>query len=150
MPYTLRVTAIPDAGGFRPDTFDHVLQREIELPPLNPTYRHTLIAAEVADDGTSAQLVVRSDPPEATSLDGGLRLIDGTPPAWVRVVDDAGTVLVEGAYPAPLRAGQDVAVGADHFTVADVSWPGRNPDTGVCSGDVDWQVAKVTPAGQPS
>lgn len=147
MPYTLRVTALPDAGGFTAGSFDHVLQQEIELPPLNPAFRHTLIAADVAADGSSAELVVRSDPPERVSIDGGLRIVDATPPAWVRVVDRDGNVLVEGAQPAPLSEGQDVAVGDKHYRVTAVSWPGRDPITGVCSGDVDWQVAEVIPSG---
>jgi hypothetical protein len=155
--FTTRITVYPDisvqpdgSGGFQPDSFAELLQLEIRLPGLDPTYTHTLVDVAVAADRNSADLTVRSQAPAALSLDRSLRVVSGTPTAWVRVVDQAGTTLAEGSYPAPLRPSQRVAVGADQYLVQTVTWPGRDPQTGMCTGDVDWQVATVIPQPQPA
>jgi hypothetical protein len=45
-----------------------------------------------------------------------------------------------------LQPNQEVAIGEVHYVVASVSWPGRDPGTGICRGEVDWQQVVV---GEP-
>ena len=155
--FTTRITVYPDiavqpngSGGFQPDSFAELLQREIHLPGLDPRYTHTLVDVVVAADRDSAELKVQSQPPATLSLDRSLRVVSGTPTAWVRVVDQVGTTLAEGQFPAPLRPSQRVAVGDDQYLVQAVSWPGRDPQTGVCTGGIDWQVATVLAQPRPA
>jgi hypothetical protein len=143
MPLTIRVMVTPDVGSFQPDSFQELLQRHIVLPGLDPLWTHTLTAVDVAPSGTAAQLTLASTPPGVPQLVGGLRIVHGSPEACVRVFDQAGEQLAETRFPAPLQPGQEIAVGNVHYRVESESWPGRNPDTGVCSGDLDWQHVVV-------
>jgi hypothetical protein len=146
----IKVVLTPDVpGGFRPDTFTHLLQRQVHVPGLDRGYLHTLIAAAVAEDGDSAELTIHSQAYAAKSLDRGIRFLNGTPPAHVRVfhheATGEGEHLAEVQLPAPLRQGQRVELGGQEFVVQRHSWPGRCPERGVCEGDVDWQHAHLVP-----
>lgn len=145
MSLTVRATVYPDLpGGFNPDTFQHLLQTHIHLPGLDPTWTHLLIASKVSDDGDQAELTVMSEPISPLSLEHTLRIVNGTPPAHIRVHDQNGTVLAEIQHSAPLHEGQEIAHAGTHWRVTSVEWPHRHPDTGVCEGDIDWQHATVT------
>ncbi|WP_447010003.1 hypothetical protein [Saccharothrix hoggarensis] len=133
----------PDRGTFLPTSFSELLQRAIVLPGLDPSWEHTLIDIAVAEDGGSAELTMSSSPPEVPGMVGGLRLTHGSPTAAIRVYDGAGVLLSEGRYPAPLREGQEIAVGDVHYRVVSTAWPGRDPATGACLGAVDWQHVVV-------
>lgn len=137
-------SVFPDTIAFPPDAFADLLQREISLPSLARDWTHTLVDIAVADDGSVAHLRVLSEPPHPIPMDDALRIVTTTPAARVRVVDEAGEQLVEGAYPAPLQEGQRVAVGDRHYVVVSVDWPGRDPISGTCRGAIDWQVATVS------
>lgn len=150
MAFTARITVYPDVpGGFGPGSFTDLVQHEVDLPGLDSTWTHTLIAVSVAGDGGSADLTVVSEPSAAMSLTHHLRVV-GTPAAHVRVVDTSGATLVETATAAPLYEGQTVAVGDRHFLVQSVGWPGRHPETGACAGDLDWQHVTVTEQPRPA
>jgi hypothetical protein len=150
MTLTTRVTVYADGPGlFNPDSFDGLLRTRITLPGLDPTWQHTLLDVVVAEDGASAELVVESEPEVATAVEG-IRLVDGTPPAKVRVVDETGARLAETALPAPLIEGQEIELGGTHYRVVEIAWPNRHPDSRSClRGDYDWQVATVVPAPRP-
>ncbi|MEK6443654.1 hypothetical protein [Pseudonocardia sp. T1-2H] len=146
MTFQLRLLVRCDTpGGFAPGSFEALLQTVVHIPGLDPTWTHTLIDAVVAEDGGSAEFTVHSAPNVALSLDASLRVVTSTPAAWVRAVDEAGTVLAESSYAAPLRETQEVEIAGQHYTVTATSYPGRNPETGACAGDIDWQVAVVAP-----
>lgn len=149
MPWLDTITVLPDTGTFLPTTFQDLLQQRIDLGGLDPRYYHTLVGVQVAEDGSSAQLQVVTEPIDPLNLTRTLRVHDGTPLAHVRVVDDTGTVLMEGQYTAPLQPGQMVAIGADYYLVTVVAWPNRGAG-GVSSGAVDWQLVTVTAASSPS
>ena len=87
--------------------------------------------------------------PGSRPVDTALRVIDATPPAHVRVLDDAGQVLHEGQHAAPLRHDQPVQIGGRRYLVSGLDWPGRDIATGVCRGDVDWQHVTVRPTEPP-
>jgi hypothetical protein len=148
----IKVVITPDIpGGFRPDTFHHLLQLRIMLPGLDTRYIHTLIGAQVAGDGDSAELTVHSEAIAPTNLTEGLRFLNGTPMARVRVLDPDGvSLLAETQLNAPLREGQRIAIGDDEYQVMTTDWPGRDRATGVCHGDVDWQHAYAWPAEAPA
>lgn len=134
-------------GGFPDHAFADLLQRHVHIPGLDQAWHHTLINVTVASDRASATLTVQSEPVAAVRVDQHLRVVQGVPPAWVRVHDQSGQVLAEAALSAPLQPGQTVEVGGVvHHVSADPHWPGRHPDTGMCVGDKDWQHVTVTPA----
>lgn len=150
MAFECRVTVYPDTGTFQPSSFRDLVQRQVELPGLDGTWTHTLIDVTVAPDGSSAELRVHSEPAHALSLDASMRVLQGVPPARVRVHDEAGTVLHECALSAPLHPGQRVELGgAEYHVVGLPEWPGRHPEYGVCLGDLDWQHVTVRPDPQP-
>ncbi len=150
MAFTARITVYPDVpGGFTPTSFADLVQHEVHLPGLDTSWTHTLIGVSVALDGSSADLTVSSEPIAALSLDQHLR-ITGAPAARVRVVDGAGMVLAENSFSAPLQDGQEVEVAGEMYTVTSSSWPGRDPVTGICEGDLDWQVAVVVATPRPA
>lgn len=142
--FTTKILA--DGGPFLPTSFRDLLQKHILLPGLDPAWEHILVDVDVAADGSAALLAVSSTPPPATELTAPIRLVAGTPPAFIRVIDGQGSLLAEGRYASPLQPNQEVAVGEVHYVVASVSWPNRNPDTGICRGEVDWQQVVV---GEP-
>ncbi len=153
MAFELRITLSPDIpGGFRPTTFDHLLQHRIELPGLDRQHVHTLIHADVAADGNAAELTIHSEPIAPLSLDQGIRFVNGTPHARVKAVTPDGEELAAVQLMAPLRKGQRVAIGESEYVVADTGWPLRHPRTGVCSGEIDWQHATLIPVdpGSPT
>lgn len=138
-------------GGFNAHTFDHLIQQRISLPVLNLQYVHTLLGARVAEDGSVAQLLVRSEPIAPMRMDRHLRVLNGVPPAHVRAVTPDGEVVHEAQLSAPLRPGQKIQIGSQDYYVGQHEWPGRHPETGVCHGAVDWQQVTVTPiAPEPS
>ncbi len=147
MAHEIKFVLTPDiANGFRPDTFDHLLQMRVMLPGLDTRYIHTLIGARVAGDGDSAELTVHSEAVAATDLSEGIRFLNGTPMARVRVVSDGGeSLLAETQLNAPLRDGQRITIGEYEFLVMSTDWPGRDRLTGVCRGEIDWQHAYVVP-----
>lgn len=154
--FQARITVFPDIpsqpdgrGGFAPGSFADLIQHEIHLPGLDPGCTHTLVAATVAEDRGSAELTVVSEPLAVMSLDRTLRVVNGTPPAHVRVTTSEGVVLAESTYPAPLQQGQDVELGGSHYRVTSADWPGRHPETGACEGDIDWQHVVVTAQPRP-
>jgi hypothetical protein len=143
--YRVRFKMAPAVGRFNADSFDHLMQRPIQHPSLDRQSVHTLIDAEVAPDGSHVELHVHSQPMNPMSLDNHIRILNGCPPAYVRAQLADGTVLFEGTMPAPLRPSQRVAIGQAEYYVGACAWPGRDPQTGVCKGDVDWQQCIVTP-----
>jgi hypothetical protein len=140
-------TVVPDqaSGPYRQDSYAELVQRAIKLPGLDPAWTHTLVQVVVAADGFSADLTVVSTPPAAAQMVDGLRLDYGSPTAAVRVFDAAGQQLSEGQYPAPLQVGQTVWIGDTRYQVVSEDHPGRAPETGVCTGDIDWQHVVVSP-----
>lgn len=147
MSFTARVTVAPDIeGGFQPGTFADLLQTHVHLPGLDPAWTHTLVGVDVAADGNSAELTVLSAPIAPMSLDRSMRLVNGCPPANVRALDEAGTVLAEATHAAPMQVGQVVDIAGTHWRVTAEEWPGRHPETGVCEGGLDWQHITVTAA----
>lgn len=155
--FQARITVYPDVpaqpdgrGGFTPSSFADLLQHEIHLPGLDPAWTHTLVAVAVAEDRSSAELAVVSEPLTALSLDRNVRIVNGTPAAHVRVVTVGGVVLAESTYPAPLYISQEVEIGGTHYLVQSVDWPGRHPELGVCEGDIDWQHAVVVEQPRPA
>lgn len=149
MPLLARITIFPpQPGAFRPSTFQELVQHRIDMPGLDSRYQHTLLAAEVADDGNSAELLVHSEPVAALSLDRHMRPVYGTPETRIRALDEAGQELAAGTFAAPLQLGQEVKVGEDHYHVAGVDWPYRN-EHGVCIGELDWQYVTLQPSPQP-
>src|SRR4051812_10091066 len=98
------------------------------LPGLDTRYVHTLVAAVVAGDGDSAVLTVHSEPVAPTNLGEGIRFMNGTPMARVRVLDPDGVSLIaETQLNAPLQDGQRIAVGEYEYVVMASQWPGRDP-----------------------
>ncbi len=149
--FRARITVFPDVpGGFSPDSFADLVQREIHLPGLDQAWTHTLVDVTVAADRGSAELTVHSEPLIALSLDRHVRVEQGVPAARVRVHDQAGTVLAEAALAAPLRHGQEIVVNGVHHTVQSHEWPGRHPETGVCVGELDWQHVVVAAQPRPT
>ena len=142
--FTTKILA--EGGPFLPTSFRDLLQKQILLPGLDPSWEHILVEVDVAADGSAALLAVSSTPPPATELTSPIRLVAGTPAAFIRVINRQGSVLAEGRYACPLQPNQEVAVGEVHYVVASVSWPNRDPDTGACRGEVDWQHVVV---GEP-
>lgn len=145
MSLTVRATVYPDTpGGFTPDSFTHLLQTRIHLPGLDPAWTHLLIDVSVADGGDEAVLTVVSDPISPLSLEQTLRVVNGTPPAHIRVHGPDGTVLAEIRHPAPLHEGQEVEHVGAHYRVTSTEWPGRHPEFGYCQGGIDWQHVTVS------
>jgi hypothetical protein len=143
---TVRVTVRPGIpGGFTPTSFRDLLQLPIRHPGLDPLYTQTLIDVSVGPQGNAAELTIQLEPPDALPVDTALRVLSGTPDARVRCVTRDGTELHLGRHPAPLQAGQAVAVGDQDYLVAEVSWPDRDPATGVATGTVDQQLAVLIP-----
>lgn len=138
----------PNLGVFAPMSFAELLQSRISMPGLDPLWRHTLVDVKIGEGGAYAELTVVSEPPPARPVDTALRVVNHTPPARVRVIDEGGNVLHEGDHPTPFRNGQHVEVGGKRYRVAKVAWPGRNR-RGVCTGDLDWQHVTVTEAEPP-
>jgi hypothetical protein len=152
MAITCRVVVRSETpGGFHPDTFDHLLHAHILLPGLDPAFDHTLLDVAVDDRGDSAELLIGSEHRTAVQLQDGLRVVSMTPTARVRVfADDGRTVLAETRLPAPLQAGQEVALGDDHYHVDHVEWPHRLRSGALRRGDVDWQHVIVKAAPRPA
>jgi hypothetical protein len=153
--FEVRIRLRPDiprarGGGFRTNSFDHLLQKQVELAGLDHRYIHTLIDAAVADDGDSVELTIHSQPRAPKDLTVAFRVINGTPAAAVRAVTPDGEVLAEAHLPAPLQAGQRVQIGQNEYSVVRTNWPGRDPATGVCTGDLDWQHCEVHPVAPRS
>jgi hypothetical protein len=143
MPLTIKVTVVPEQFPFAPTSFQEMLQRSVKLPGLDPAWQHTLVHVDVAPDGLSAEVTVVSAPDVVPQMVEGLRVDYGSPTAHVRVFDMAGTQLSEGRFPAPMQVGQKIAVGDTEYLVTGQDWPGRDPNSGVCAGDVDWQHVVV-------
>ena len=143
----------PDVGAFRPDSFEHLLHKLVTMPSLDPAWHHTVIDAQVPPGGSHAVLTVHSEPKAVLSLDRSLRIVGWEPPAHIRAHDRDGTVLAEARALAPLQPGQLVELGGDTWRVAPAEdhelWPHRDPDSGVCRGDIDWQHVTLTPEPQP-
>jgi hypothetical protein len=137
----IKLVVQPQVGRYRPDSYDHLLQQQIEHWTLHPHTRHTLIHAEVAPGGGHAVLTVRSHAETPMRLDRHLRVVNGTPLAHVRAVTPDRTEIWSGQLAAPLRGGARVDIAGTTYQVASTTWPGRDPETGVCRGDVDWQEA---------
>jgi hypothetical protein len=155
MPFVARVEVYPDippesGGGFASTSFADLLHREIHLPGMDPAWHHTLIDVAVAGDRSSAELTIHSQPRVAMSLDRNLRVTSWQPAAYVRAHDQDGNVLAEVKLSAPLRMGQTVEVRGDIYTVQGHEWPGRDPETGCCAGDIDWQHVTLKPDPQPA
>lgn len=139
------------AGGFRPDSFEHMLGMVIDCPGLDARWRHQLIDYTVAADRASAELVVHSTPPEGVSLDRSLRIVTWLPAAHVKAHDAKGTELAAVRLDAPLQAGQLVELGGKHYRVAEQpTWPHRHPVSGTCRGDIDWQHVTLVEDPQPA
>ena len=149
MSFHVRIVVRPDIGTFPADAFTDLLQREVLWPGLDPAYKHTLLDAQVEPDGSCAELMVLSEPVAVLRLDRSLRTV-GVPPAYVKALDSEGTELHAGPHARPLQVGETVAIGEDHYTVSAESWPGRDPVSGCCTGDIDWQYAVLTPSPRPS
>lgn len=131
-------------GGFPPGTFDSLLQREIHQPGLDLTWQHILIDAAILDDGDAAELVLHSQPrTHPLNADQSLRVFPGTPPAYVKLLSEDGDQLHAGIHASPFHVGKQVALGEHLYEVVSEDWPGRHPETGVCAGDIDWQVCTV-------
>ncbi|MGH7743341.1 MAG: hypothetical protein ACREQ5_00765 [Candidatus Dormibacteria bacterium] len=144
----------PDVGGFPPGSFDHLLQRRVDMPGLDPGWEHTLIGAVVEPDGSSAVLTIHSEPRQVLSLDRSLRIVSWQPPAHVRAHTPDGEVLCETRLDAPLSPGQLVEMGGVTYRVAAGEphelWPHRDRVTGVCRDTVDWQHVVLIPDPQPA
>jgi hypothetical protein len=144
--FQIKVVLRPEVpGGFNPDTFDHLLQHQVELAGLDNRYIHTLIDAQVIEDGNAAELTIHSEPHHPQSLTHAFRILHGTPPAAVRAISTDGDVLAEVQLPAPLQAGQRVQIHEQEYVVHRVEWPHRHPETGICAGELDVQHAIVHP-----
>ena len=142
-------TIVPEhpAGEFRDDSFTHLLQAQVLAPGLDSSHRHTLIDAQVEPGGGAAILTIDTEPMAQTrQLRGAFRVVAGTPTAKVVCLkhEDHHQELLRLQLDAPLQAGQRVALGEQEYLVTGVEWPNRDPDTGVCAGDVDWQHAYLT------
>jgi hypothetical protein len=156
--FITRVQVFPEVppeqgGGFTPSSFDHLMHLQVHQPGLDPTWEHTLVAAHVEPDRTSAELTLHSTPGPALSLDRHLRIVTWQPAAHVRGHDTDGNVIVETKLDAPLHPGQVVEVGGKPHRVAPAEdhelWPLRHPETGICRGDLDWQHVTLVPEPQP-
>lgn len=146
-------TQIPVAngGGFPEASFDHLLQREVTQPGLDAHWRQVLINAEIVEGGDAAVFTLHCEPREGALIaERSLRIHPGTPPAYVRLLAEDDSELHAGPHAAPLYPGQPVAIGERHYEVVSSEWPGRDPDTGVCAGDIDWQRAIVREIPRPS
>lgn len=135
----IRVTVFPDVGGFPPASFDHLRHLEVHLPGLDPGWAHTLIDAQVAAGGGSADLTLHSQPRVGVALDRGLRIVTWQPAAHIRALAEDGTELAVTKLDAPLQVGQRVEVAGERHRVVEESWPGRHPRTGVCHEGLDYQ-----------
>lgn len=158
MPLIIRVDVFPEVppqvgGGFQPGSFDHLMHLEIHQPGLDPTWEHTLVDATVAADGGSAQLTVHSQPRVGVSLDRTLRVVTWQPAAHVRAHDPTGQQVAYTKLDAPLRPGQVVELGGRPYRVAPAEhhelWPHRDPETGMCRGDIDYQHVTLHPEPPP-
>lgn len=144
-------TADCEGGGFPQGAFDELLQREVQQPGLDPLWRQILIDAQVIDDGQAAELTLRCEPrQEHLKLHQSLRVFPGTPPAYVRALDEDGQELHAGMHASPFEQGKRVALGEHLYEVISEQWPGRHPETGVCAGDIDWQHVTVRKLDQSS
>lgn len=157
MAYTIRVTALPSIpvqqdgrGGFPPDSFIHLLGREVEMPGLDKTWHHTVVAATVAADRDSAELTLHSAPRAPKSLDRGLRLATWLPAAHIKAHDPDGTELAVAKLDAPLQLGEHVEVAGERYRVASVDWPHRDPDSGTCHHGIDYQHVELHPDPEPA
>jgi len=145
-----RTTVFPDVGGFKADSFDHLIGLEITCPGLDARWRHLVINAVVAPDGASAELTVHSYPPAGISLDRGIRVVTWLPPAHVKAHDPEGNELAAVRLDAPLQPGQAVELGGKHYRVrGEPTWPHRHPVAGTCRGAIDWQHVVLIEDPQP-
>jgi hypothetical protein len=139
-------------GGFPPHSFDHLLHLQVQLPSLDPTWEHTLVEAVIAPDRASAELTLHSEPVAPLSLDQSVRIVTWQPAAYVKAHDSDGKEIASTKLDAPLQPGQLVEVGGNTFRVAPTElkamWPGRDSETGICKGDIDWQHVTLIPEPQ--
>jgi hypothetical protein len=151
----IRTIVYPDVppqggGGYRPDTFDHLMHLRIACPGLDASWQHTLIDATVAADGASAELTLHSEPPPGVSLDRSIRVVTWQPAAHIKAHDTAGKLLATTKLDAPLQPGQLIELGGKPYRVADEpTWPGRHPVHGTCRADIDWQHVTLVADPQP-
>lgn len=136
-------------NGFTESSFSELLQQQVSVPGLDERWVHTLVGVSVAEEGAYAELTVHSEPPHAARLGSAIRPSFGAPPARVRAFDPDGVELHAGAHPSPLRVGELVAIGDQHYRVGAAHWPGRDPDTGVCAGEIDEQHVVLAPVPDP-
>lgn len=142
---------VANGGGFPPGTFDSLFQREVDQPGLDPTWRHILIDAEITDGGDRAEWTLHSEPRlHPHNVDQSVRVFPGTPPAYVRVLSEDGAELHAGPHDSPFWIGRRIAIGEMLYEVTADEWPGRHPETGVCTGDIDWQHVRARVVEQPS
>lgn len=149
---TVKVTFRPQPPhGLTPDSFNHLLQREVHQPGLDPQWRQILVDAQIVEDGSAAELTLHCEPRQQyLRAHQSLRVFPGTPPAYVRILGEGGAELHIGSHASPFQIGQRVAIGDDLYQVVDHEWPGRHPETGVCAGDIDWQHCTVRKVDAPS
>lgn len=142
---------VADGGGFPDGTFTELLQREVHQPGLDPAWCQILTDIRIIDGGDTAELTLHCEPRQSHhQAELALRVYPGTPPAYVKLIDADGTVLHAGKHPSPFPNGQRVAIGEHLYEVTGHEWPGRHPETGVCAGDIDWQIASVRKVDEPS
>lgn len=120
----------------------------VQLPGLDPAFRHIATAVDISVDRKTVTLSVDTDRHPMLELARHLSMLPG-PKARVRTVHaDTGDTLTDGAYDAFLQHGQEVWINGEPFTVTTVDHPNRHPDHGTADG-VDIQIAVVTPQPAP-
>lgn len=165
MSFETRVTVYPDipprldgGGGFLPTSFSELLPADgvhvhVVMPGLDPTWRHVVVAAEIAADRASAKLTMHSEPVTPLRLDRNLRIAYGHPAARVRAHDQDGEVVAEAELDAPLQPGQHVLLAGERYQVAHTPhedmWPHRDPVTGAAEG-IDWQHVTLCSDPEPA
>lgn len=148
-PTEITIVVRPEVeNGYTPSSFSELLQQLVVFPGLDPSWMHTLVGVEVADNGSHAVLTIHSETQHRARLGAAMRP-SFHPPARIKAFDPDGNELHVGAHPAPLRVSEMVAIGEQHYQVTSVDWPGRHPETGVCVGEIDWQHAVLTPIDNP-
>lgn len=116
---------------FRSDSFAELVGMRVHVPGLDHRYPHTLVGVDVAPDGMSARLSLRTRLERGHDLAAHLTIAPMTPEARVRVVDDeTGVVWHDGTHQAPLVVGDTHRVNGAAVRVVSVSWPNRHPEHG--------------------
>ncbi|MCW2900915.1 MAG: hypothetical protein JWO67_3180 [Streptosporangiaceae bacterium] len=146
----IRIVLRPQVeNGFTPTSFSDLLQQQVSFPGLDQSYVHTLVGVDVAPDGSRAELMIHSEPMHRVQLGAAMRPSFGAPPARIKAFDTDGNELHIGSHPSPLRVFEMVAIGDLHYRVAATDWPNRDPNTGACVGDIDWQHVVLQPIPNP-